>query len=59
MQTMTVSKARLEMKDLVNRVLYTKERVYLSSYGKIIAVIVPIEDMQKLEELEKKILIIK
>ncbi len=52
MASIPVSKARQEMKDLVNRVAYGKERIYLTSHDKKMAVLVPIEDIQALEAIE-------
>jgi len=40
------------MKDLVNRVAYGKERIYLTSHEKKMVAIVPIEDVEALEALE-------
>lgn len=48
----TVSKARSEMKDLVNRIAYGKERIYLTSHNKKMVAIVPIEDVETLEAME-------
>ena len=48
-----VSKARNDMKDLVNRVAYGKERIYLTAYDKKMVAIVPIEDIETLEALER------
>jgi prevent-host-death family protein len=47
-----VSKARTDMKDLVNRVAYGKERIYLTSHDKKMVAIVPIEDVETLEAME-------
>ena len=52
MSLIPVSKARSEMKDLVNRVAYGKERIYLTSHDKKIVAIVPIEDIEALETME-------
>ena len=52
MFSITVSKARHEMKDLVNRVAYGKERIYLTSHDKKMVAIVPVEDVEALEALE-------
>jgi len=47
-----VSKARHDMKDLVNRVAYRKERIYLTSHDKKMVAIVPVEDIETLEAME-------
>lgn len=52
MSQVPVSKARNEMKDLVNRVAYGKERIYLTSHDKKMVAIVPIEDVEALEAME-------
>lgn len=52
MTSVPVSKARHDMKDLVNRVAYGKERIYLTSHEKKMVAIVPIEDVEMLEALE-------
>lgn len=52
MPSIPVSKARDEMKDLVNRVAYGKERIYLTSHDKKMVAVVPIEDVEALEAME-------
>ena len=52
MSLFPVSKARTDMKDLVNRVAYGKERVYLTSHDKKMVAMVPIEDLEAIEALE-------
>lgn len=52
MSLVPVSKARTDMKDLVNRVAYGKERIYLTSHDKKMVAIVPIEDVEALEAME-------
>lgn len=52
MSFIPVSKARYDMKDLVNRVAYGKERIYLTSHNKKMVAIVPIEDIEALEAME-------
>lgn len=52
MASISVSKARYDMKDIVNRVAYGKERIYLTSHDKKIVALVPIEDIETLEALE-------
>lgn len=54
MTSIPVSKARHEMKDLVNRVAYGKERIYLTSHDKKMVAIVPIEDIEALEAMEDR-----
>ena len=52
MASISVSKARHDMKDLVNRVAYGKKRIYLTSHDKKMVAIVPIEDIERLQALE-------
>lgn len=52
MSQVPVSRARSEMKDLVNRVAYGKERIYLTSHDKKMVAIVPVEDVEALEAME-------
>ncbi len=52
MSLIPVSKARNDMKDLVNRVAYGKERIYLTSHNKKMVALVPVEDLELLEEME-------
>lgn len=52
MASVSVSKARHDMKDIVNRVAYGKERIFLTSHDKKIVALVPIEDVEALEALE-------
>lgn len=53
MVVVSVSKARHDMKDLVNRVAYGKERICLTSYERKVVAIVPIEDLETLEAIER------
>ena len=53
MSLIPVSKARQDMKELVNRVAYGKERIYLTSHDKKMVAIVPLEDVEALDAMEK------
>jgi prevent-host-death family protein len=55
MPPLTTTKARDEFADTINRAAYGKERVVLHRRGKPIAAVVPIEDLQLLEQLEDEI----
>ncbi len=48
----SVSQAREEFADLVNRAAYKEERVIVTRRGRAIAAIVPIADVAYLERLE-------
>ena len=55
MADFTISKAREQLADLVNRAAYGKERVGLTRHGRRVAAIVSIEDLALLERLEDRI----
>lgn len=48
-------KAREQFAEIVNRAAYGKERITLTRRGKSIAAVVPIEDVELLEELENRL----
>ena len=54
MTTTTISDVRKNLSDTLNIVQYNHERVILQRRGKPVAVIVPIEDYETLEELEDR-----
>jgi len=49
----SVSEARDALAEMVNRVAYSHERVALTRRGRTLAVLVSVEDLKKLEALEK------
>jgi prevent-host-death family protein len=53
MTRLTVSKAKAELTDIVNRAAQAKERTVLSRRGKGVAAVVPIEDLRLLEHLTR------
>ncbi len=55
MSNISISKVRLAFADTLNRVSYGKERVIICRRNKDIAALVPIEDLQLLEEIEDRI----
>ncbi len=55
MTTRSVTKARGELAELVNRVSYQGERVALVRHGKVTAALVSAEDLEFLEMLEDKV----
>jgi prevent-host-death family protein len=55
MATTTVSDARKNFPDLVNRVGYKKERILIERHGKPVAAIVSLEDLERLEAMEDAI----
>ncbi|MBI5576434.1 MAG: type II toxin-antitoxin system prevent-host-death family antitoxin [Deltaproteobacteria bacterium] len=55
MTRMSASKVRDEFSDALNRVAYKGERIVLRRRGKDVAVLVPVEDLELLEEIEDRI----
>ena len=51
----TTSTARTEFADILNRAAYGGERVILHRHKKPVAAVVPIEDLELLEQLEDRI----
>lgn len=49
------SVARDNFADTLNRVSYIKERVVIRRHGRDVAAVVPIEDLQFLEEIEDRL----
>jgi prevent-host-death family protein len=52
MTRLNATKAREDFSDTLNRVAYRGERILLERRGKVVAAIVPAEDVKLLEELE-------
>jgi prevent-host-death family protein len=55
MTTLDATAARKQFAELLNRAACDEERIVLTNQGKALAAIVPIEDVQLLEELEDRI----
>ena len=55
MDAIATGKARENFSDLVNRSAYGKERMVLTRRGKSVAAVVPIEDLELLEEIEDRL----
>lgn len=55
MERLTISKAREDFAETINRVAYRGERIVLHRREKDIVAIIPIEDLSVLEELEDKL----
>jgi len=55
MPKVSVSAAREDLSETINRVQYRGERVVLERHGKAVAALVPIADYRLLEDLEDKI----
>ena len=52
MSTVTTVKARESFSEVINRSAYGKERIVLTRRGKKVAAVVPVEDLNLLEEME-------
>ena len=50
-----IAEARRDLSAIINRVVYGGERVILTSRGKPKAAIISIEDLNRLEEMEKTV----
>ena len=50
-----ITEVRQNFSETVNQVAYGKERVLVTRHGKPLVALVPIEDLQLLEELEDRI----
>jgi prevent-host-death family protein len=51
---LTTSRARTEFADILNRAAYAGERVILHRHKKPVAAVVPIEDLEILEQIEDR-----
>lgn len=51
----TSVEARKEFAEIVNRTAYAKERIMITRKGKNVVAIIPIEDLELLEEIENRI----
>lgn len=54
MSRIPASKARLQFAEVVNKVTFGGERVVLHRHGKDVAAMVPIEDLELLQQLESR-----
>jgi prevent-host-death family protein len=55
-QTTTISTAELRenLSEMLNVVIYQGDRIEITRHGKSVAAIVPIDDLERLERLDKK-----
>lgn len=54
-EVVPVTKARENLADIIGKVKYGHKRIKLTSNGKIVGVIIPLEDLELLEAIEDKI----
>lgn len=55
MSNMSAADARDHFSEVLNRASYGKERIVLTRRGKDVVAVVPMEDLELLEELENRI----
>ncbi len=55
MSKITTVDARQQFADIINRSTYAKERIVITRRGKDLAAVVPIEDLNFLEEIEDRV----
>ncbi len=53
-RTVSVAEAKNQLSDLLNRVLYGRERIIIAKRGKPVGALVSSDDLKKLEELEDR-----
>jgi prevent-host-death family protein len=54
MNRLSVTEARDALAEALNRVAYAGERIVLERHGKSLAALIPVEDLELLEELENR-----
>jgi len=55
MANISTKEARGQLSTVISRAAFAKERIILTRHGKAVAAVVPIEDLEFLEELEERI----
>jgi prevent-host-death family protein len=55
MEHLAVAEARRDLSDILNKVVYSGERVVITRHGKDIAAIVSFKDLEALEKIEDMI----
>jgi prevent-host-death family protein len=50
---MSLTKARVSFSECINQVRFRADRIVVTSYGEPKAAIVPIEDLRRLQELDR------
>jgi prevent-host-death family protein len=54
MTRVSTTQARESLSDVINRVVYQGERIILERHGKDVVAMVPVKDLELLEELEDR-----
>ena len=55
MANIPTKEARGQLSTIISRAAFAKERIILTRHGKAVAAVVPIEDLEFLEQLEERI----
>jgi prevent-host-death family protein len=55
MKTLEASELRQQIADALNTVAYAGQRITIKRHGKVVAVLVPVEDLALLEAIEDRI----
>ncbi|TAH53308.1 MAG: type II toxin-antitoxin system Phd/YefM family antitoxin [Chloroflexota bacterium] len=53
-KSVSVAEAKNNFSDLLNRVIYRRERIIVSKHGKPVGALISTKDLEQLEELEKQ-----
>jgi prevent-host-death family protein len=53
--TINAKQVRKELSETLNKVKYTHDRISITKYGKPVAALIPIEDLEFLEEIEEEL----
>lgn len=53
-KSVSVAEAKNNFSDLLNRVIYRRERIIVSKHGKPVGALISTHDLEQLEELEKQ-----
>jgi prevent-host-death family protein len=48
--TITLTEAKAKFSELINRIIYNKEKIYISKKGKNVAVLLPLEEVEEHKE---------
>ena len=55
MANISTKEARGQLSTVISRAAFAKERIILTRHGKAVAAVVPIEDLEFLEQLEERV----
>jgi prevent-host-death family protein len=49
-QSITLTEAKTKFSELINRIIYNKEKIFISKKGKNVAVLIPLDELEKTGE---------